>query len=215
VTSTLIVFPLYSPRTILCYNKLALNILGSVRTRVEGDVIMNITSAFCDVHTMVPLAPATIKLLSSCGDRNSWKTAKCSDPTCSRHYTRDDGYFDSVVGKHPEIGDRRYKPRCGWNHEVECMVLTEIDGDLRWACPAEHCDHTLPFRIHFQSQCPHENCAKSTSHTFETAKLKKMLDRKTVDLYCFYCDRSWDVSKAEQTNLGKFIEEFCPNGVAV
>ena len=175
---------------------------------------MKITSAFCDVHTTFPLTSATIEFLSPWPDRHLLETARCSDPNCSRHYTRDHGYFNFVVGQQLNIGDRHYKPRCGSNHEAECMVLTEVHGNLRWACPAEDCDHTLPFRIPVQSQCPHAGCGKHTSHTFETAKLKLMLDSKALDFYCFYCDRSWKASETEQVNLGKLIEESRLQGVA-
>lgn len=176
---------------------------------------MKVTSAFCDVHTTVPLMPATVELLSVVGDHNTWQTAKCSVPTCSRNFTRTDGYFDCVVGQAPSVADRRYKPRCGWNHEVECMVLTEIAEELRWACPAEECGITLSFRVHIRSQCPYEDCRKPTSHTFETVKLKQMLDRNVVSLYCVNCDRSWVAGETEQDNLAKFVNECCPQGVAI
>lgn len=184
-----------------------------VRRTLRVADLMKITSAFCDVHTTAPLVPATVEMVSVVGDHNVWETAKCSDPACSRNFTRTDGYFDCMVGQPPNVADRSYKPRCGWNHEVEFMVLTEIDGELKWACPAEDCDHTLPFRIYTKSKCPYENCGKPTSHTFEVAKLKKVIDRKAVSLYCYHCDRSWIAGDMETGNLAKFLGELCPQGV--
>jgi hypothetical protein len=171
---------------------------------------MKITSAFCDVHTTVPMAAAVIELLSPMGDRNTLHTVRCSDPTCHRNYTQADGYFDSVVGCSPDFGDPGQKLRCGLNHEVEYMVLTEIGGELMWACPVQGCDKTLPFKFLEQSNCPYEDCGKPAPHTFETAKLKTMLDRRDVELYCIYCDRTWKASEVERNNLAKFLGEKMP-----
>jgi hypothetical protein len=96
---------------------------------------MRVTAALCDIHPTITLVPATIEILSPLGDRNMMDTFCCSLPSCHRNYTRNFGYFDFVVRQYLDLADLGTKPRCGWNHHVEYMVLTEIDGVLTWACP--------------------------------------------------------------------------------
>jgi hypothetical protein len=106
---------------------------------------MKITSAFCDLHPLNELAPAGIKTLSPVGDVNTLNTAGCTNPMCNRHYTRNLGYFDSAIRERLNLGDMERKNRCGLNHEVEYMVLTNIDNVLAWACPFEKCEVTKPY----------------------------------------------------------------------
>lgn len=107
---------------------------------------MKISSAFCDLHPLYELKPAIIKDRSPSGDINLMRTARCcSHPACRRHYTRDFGYVDFVIGQHPDLGDMSRKPRCGQNHEVEYMIVTKTDGVLTWACPNDQCGATQPY----------------------------------------------------------------------
>jgi hypothetical protein len=107
---------------------------------------MKITTAYCDVHTTVNLVQATIETLSPLGDRNTIHASSCSLPSWHRAYTRQFGYFECATGQSPDFGDWSRKPRCGQNHHVEYMVLTEIDGTLTWACPDLNCTVTQPYQ---------------------------------------------------------------------
>jgi hypothetical protein len=106
---------------------------------------MKITRAFCDIHADLELELGVIETRSAMGDLNTFHTARCSNPMCLRVYTRDDGYFDAQVGKPFNFGDMGRKPRCGWNHHVEYMVLTKLDGVLTWACQVERCRAIKPY----------------------------------------------------------------------
>ena len=106
---------------------------------------MKVTSAFCDIHTDFELVPGGIKTLSPMGDVNTIDTARCTHPMCIRNYTRDFGYFDARIGESFMFGDMARKHRCGWNHHIEYMVLTKLDGFLTWACPVEKCRAIKPY----------------------------------------------------------------------
>src|SRR5665213_2209897 len=106
---------------------------------------MKINSPFCDRHPQHILRQAINKTLSPLGDLNTMHTAYCDLPDCRRHYTRNYGYFDMAVGEHPNFGDLSRKPRCGQNHFLEYMVVTESDGSLLWACPVDECNATQPY----------------------------------------------------------------------
>jgi hypothetical protein len=105
---------------------------------------MKITSAFCDIHPTTPLAPATIETLSPLGDLNRMETFCCTFPSCNRNYAHHLGYFDFAIFQRPDFGDFGRKPKCGWNHNIEFMALTEIEGVLTWACPVHACKSTQP-----------------------------------------------------------------------
>jgi hypothetical protein len=107
---------------------------------------MKISVAFCDEHPTSTLSQAETETISPLGDLNTVHTWACTVPGCNRHYRRHIfGYHRLALGEHPQVGDDSKKPKCGWNHEVEFMVLTKIGGILTWACPNEACDRTQPF----------------------------------------------------------------------
>jgi hypothetical protein len=106
---------------------------------------MKVTTAFCDIHTDVQLAPASILTRSSVGDINTFNTDRCTNPSCIRNYTREFGYFDALLGESFKFGDVGCKHRCGWNHPIEYMILTKLDGVLTWACPVEKCRAIKPY----------------------------------------------------------------------
>jgi hypothetical protein len=103
---------------------------------------MNYDIAYCDLHPLFAMAPTTIGLLSACGDHSTFEAGRCTGPNCNRHYTPDFGYFYSEVGRLMDLGDMSQKPRCGCDHEFQAMVLTHVDGVLKWICPVAGC-HTM------------------------------------------------------------------------
>ena len=106
---------------------------------------MRISSRFCDLHPGCRLQPATNLNLSPLGDLNKIYTVRCPQPDCHRNYAPDFGYFDAAIGERPDFGDLSRKPRCGQNHSLACMVVTELDGSLLWACPVGECKTTQPY----------------------------------------------------------------------
>jgi hypothetical protein len=111
---------------------------------------MRITVAFCDLHYTSTLWQAEVEMISPSGVRTIVPTWACIAPGCHRHYRRDVfGYHRCADGENPQVGDYSVKPKCGWNHEVEFMVLTEIGGVKTWACPDEKCTRTQAFEMAF------------------------------------------------------------------
>ena len=100
---------------------------------------MKIVSGFCDIHPTSVLIPTTFETLSPFGDRNQMDTFRCSNPGCDRNYVHHLGYIDMPIGRRPDFGAFGAKLKCGWNHQIEYMALTEIDGELTWACPVHEC----------------------------------------------------------------------------
>jgi hypothetical protein len=108
---------------------------------------MKITSGVCDIHPTIPLALARVTLLSPLGDVNHVERFCCTHPGCVRTYDSRQGYFDAPLNERPIIGDLASKPRCGWRHPLTFMVLTRMDGVLKWACPVHECTITEPQKL--------------------------------------------------------------------
>jgi hypothetical protein len=96
--------------------------------------------ALCDLHPQFTMVPTTIGLVSTYGDHNTLNADRCPRPACTRHYTADFGYFSSTIGHPMDLGEMSQKPRCYLNHEGQAMVLTLVDGSLKWICPFDGCN---------------------------------------------------------------------------
>ena len=97
---------------------------------------MKISVAFCDLHPSYALraSPITISF-GHMGKPAVIEALRCTRPMCDRHYTGEYGYFDSPEGAKMDFGEIDKKRRCGLSHEVRCLVVTKVEGDLVWACP--------------------------------------------------------------------------------
>jgi aspartate carbamoyltransferase regulatory subunit len=63
-------------------------------------------------------------------------------------------------------------------------------------------------KITMVSKCPNPSCSnpdrsKPTELRFERRRLKEMLDRNDVKLWCHHCDHSRQLSPEEKANLAK------------
>lgn len=110
---------------------------------------MKVTDIRCDVHTDQVMRRATIK---------SWELAKglpssveititafgCGTSGCFRHYTFEHGYFPFESPDTLDFGDLLAKQRCGLNHDLYFMYVTEQKGKPVLACP--ECNLTRPIK---------------------------------------------------------------------
>jgi hypothetical protein len=106
---------------------------------------MEITTIVCSVHHSEDMIPTEFKNIFVFNDRNTRLGYSCMIPTCNVCFSQDLGYFrlHKSNGK-VELDPNLFCRRCAKaDHDSKWLVLTRIDGTLKWACPDPRCNFSL------------------------------------------------------------------------
>ena len=104
---------------------------------------MTILSILCEQH-QEQMVPTEFKHVSALNSGNSYLGYSCSVPHCEVCFSNDHGYF-RLDSKSGTITPASYSRRCATGkHDLQWMILTNVDGRVVWACPDPQCDFTMP-----------------------------------------------------------------------